>query len=295
MNRNILIVLAGAIVIAVAVAFIVQLSVGGEEEVVSAPVQSVQILVAAKALPVGKELVAGDLSWQDWPKDSVFAGAVVRKDGKAAGKAAEGRLARSIAKGEPVLKTALLGAGAANFVSASLEAGMRALAIKVSASSMVAGFIGPGDFVDVILTYKQSVKVDDDEDPAVQETMQRTIDKFATETIIQNVKILAVDQISQRPDESKVKVGKTVTLAVSAQQAEKLSLAAKMGGLTLALRGVGDNSVDKASWPLTTDARMTSLDDSIFEEYKKVKNDSGNDGRNVRIYNGDQIQKAYSE
>lgn len=288
MNKNIMIVLGGAVVIAVAVAFIVQLSLGGQEKAQVVAEEKVEILVAAKKLGIGAELSSGDVRWQDWPKSSVFSGAIVRKGDQDASKILEGRLARNVEKGEPMLASVILGVSAGNFVSASLEPGMRAVSINVSPSSMVAGFIGPGDYVDVILTYRRNVRIDD-EDPRVKEMMEKNLDKLAAETLIQNVKVLAVDQTAQRPEENKIKVGKTVTLAVSVEEAEKLSLASQMGDLTLSLRGAGDDVIIKSQWPVTSDARVTAMDDEVFEEYRKIKDDSGNNGRNVRIYNGARV------
>ena len=289
MNKNIMIVLGGAIAIALLVAMLVQVSLGGKKKV--APVQEakVEILVASKDLGIGRELQDDDLRWQEWPKNSVFPGAITRKDGKKASEALEGRLARDISKGEPVLESAMLGKGKGNFVAASLESGMRAVAIGVSASGMVGGFIGPGDYVDVILTYKDSVSTNDD-DPRVLEMLELNLDKLATETILQNVKVLAVDQMAQRAEDDQIKVGKTITLAVSAQDAERLFLATELGDLTLALRGVGDDKVIQKSWPTVSDARLTNMGDEIFTEYKKLQKDAGINTNIVRIYNGSQVQ-----
>lgn len=289
MNKNVLIVLGGAVVVAVLVAMIVQISLGGKKPEVIEEAK-VQILVAANDLKIGEELRAADVRWQEWPQNNIFPGAVVRKDNEEeAGSVFTGRLARNVAKGEPMIKAALVGESGTNFVAASLEPGMRAVAIEVSASSMVGGFIGPGDFVDVILTYKETIRTDDD-DPRVKSMLELNLDKMATETIIQNVKVLAVDQTATRPEEDKIKVGKTVTLAVTAQDSERLALAQGMGDLTLALRGVGDDRYVVKEWKTVSDARLTSVGDEIFEEYEKLKKDAGIHSNIVRIYNGAQVQ-----
>lgn len=285
MNKNVMIVLGGAVAVALLVAALVQVSLGGKKKEPTLQEARVEVLVAAKDLGIGSELGDGDLRWQAWPKSSVFPGAIIRQGEQAEAEALEGRLARDIAEGEPVIKSALLGQARGNFVAASLDPGMRAVAIEVSASSMVGGFIGPGDFVDIILTYKESIQTDDD-DPAVQNMIDKNLDQMATETILQNVKVLAVDQMATRPEEDKVKVGKTVTLAVDAQNAERLSLAQEMGTLTLVLRGVGDDVVVVKDWKTTSDARLINVDDEIFAEYEKLKKDTGINPNIVRIYNG---------
>lgn len=288
MNKNILIVLGGAVLVAVLVAMLVQLTLGGDDSTPTDQEPRVEILVADKDLGIGRELKAGDMRWQEWPKSNVFPGAVLRQDDQKPEEALEGRLARDVAKGEPVVKSALLGQSKGNMVAASLEPGQRAMAIEVKASSMVGGFIGPGDFVDVILTYRESVRADDD-NPDVAKMIELNLDKYATETILQNVKILAVDQRSERPEDDKIKVGKTVTLAVTSEDAERLSLASGLGELKLALRGVGDDQMVEKKWPTVSDARLTNMGDEIYNEYEKIKKEAGINRNIVRIYNGEQV------
>lgn len=295
MNKNVLIVLGGAVVVAVLVAVLVQVSLGGKQQ--QAPVQQearVEVLVATKNLRIGNELREGDLKWQKWPKASVFSGAIIREDGELAGEVLEGRISRDIAAGEPMVKSALIGETKGNFVAASLEPGMRAVSIGVSAEGMVAGFIGPGDFVDVILTYKETISTDD-EDPRVQSMIELNLDKLATETILQNVKVLAVDQMATRPDEDKIKVGKTVTVAVSVQDAERLALASELGDIVLALRGIGDEVVLEKKWETISDARLTTMNDEILAKYSKMKKDTGINPDIVRIYNGPQVQSVMAK
>ena len=290
MNKNILIVLGGAVLVAVLVAMLVQVMLGGaQQEPVVVEQPMVDVLVASKDLKIGSELQDGDLVWQKWPQDTVFPGAVRREGEQSASEAMQGRLARNVAQGEPVMQSALLGKTKGNFVAASLEPGMRAIAIDVQAANMVAGFITPGDYVDVILTYKETIRTEDD-DPRVQEMIQRNLDKMATETILQNVKVLAIDQSAQPPEDDKVKVGKTVTVAVSMQDAERLALASELGELYLVLRGVGDDVVAEKKWPTISDARLTSMNDEVFAEYEKMKKDSRINPNIVRIYNGNTVQ-----
>jgi len=291
MNRNVLIVMAGAVLVAVLVAILVQVLMAPEPQ----PVQTVQeeprveVLIAARDLGMGHELAEGDLRWQEWPESSIFPGAVVRKDDQIAVEALAGRLARDIAAGEPVGKMALLGNTSGNIVAANLRPGMRAISVEVDASSMVSGFVGPGDFVDIILTYRERLP-SEAQDPAVKSRLALSLNKMATETILQNIKVLAVDQTATRPEEDKIKVGRTVTLAVNVEQAEKLALAAEMGDLMFVLRGVGDDTVVEKKWPTVTDSRITNIDDEIFNEYESLKKGSGLQPNMVRIYNGSIVQ-----
>ncbi len=288
MNKNVLIVLGGAVVVAGLVAMLVQVTLGGGNEVKEIKEARVQILVASKDLGIGRELQDGDLAWQEWPESTVFPGAIKREGEQTPEDALEGRLARNIAQGEPIPKAALLGEMKGNFVAALLKPGQRAMAIEVSASSTAGGFVGPGDHVDVILTYRESIRFDGD-DPEAEALIEANLDKMATETILQNIRVLAIDQQAERKSE-KVKVGRTVTVAVTAQQAEELSLAKEIGDITLALRGVGDDVMVEKAWPTISDARLTSVADEIMLEYKKIKKGTGFQGNSMRIYNGANVQ-----
>jgi len=288
MNKKIMIVLGGAVLVAVLVALLVQVTLGGKKQVAGAE-EKVLVLVADKELAIGKELGDGDLRWHAWPKSGLFPGAVLQaKPDQKPLEAVSGRLARKIAKDEPLAKSALLVKGKGNVVAAGLESGKRALAIEVSASKMVGGFIGPGDYVDVILTYKSTIRTNDD-DPRVQKMLALNLDKLATETILQNVKVLAVDQVADRPDDAKIKVGKTVTLAVNTQDSERLALAAELGDLTLALRGIGDEARVEKKWDTVSDKRLTSVVGEIYKQYDKIKKEDSINSNSVRIYSGEQL------
>lgn len=290
MNKNIIIVFGGAVVMALMVSVLVQMMLGGNDTAPSPEEPAkVEVLVAAKNLDRGHVLGDGDTRWQNWPQDSVFPGAIVREGQQKAGAALKGRLSRALASGEPVMKSSLLGREKGNIVSASLEPGMRAISIDVSAASMVSGFIGPGDYVDVLLTYRERLP-QAASDPEVQSQLELKLDKLATETILQNVKVLAIDQQAERTGEEKAKVGRTVTVAVDAEQAERLVLAAEMGDLVLVLRAVGDDVVFERAWPVISDARLTQIDDEIHREIKKIQEDSGANPNIVRIYTGRNVQ-----
>lgn len=291
MNKNVLIVLAGAVVIAVLMAVLVQMMLGGKKDdvVIAQEEPKSEILVAAKGLKMGAELIEGDTKWQSWPKATLFAGAVVRKDDQKPLEALEGRLRRDLAAGEPLMNAYMIGKSQGNLVAAMLEPGQRAVAIEVSAATMVAGFVSPGDFVDIVLTYNHNIQVENG-DPLLEALVREGLNSTATETILQNVKVLAIDQTAQRPEDDKIKVGKTVTLALGARDAERIILARRMGELTLVLRGVGDETSVERSWPVTSDVRIVNAAHEIYENYNKLKNEAGITGDNVRIYSGDGVQ-----
>jgi pilus assembly protein CpaB len=183
------------------------------------PVSTSTIVVASKPLRFGVELTAAHLSEVEWPGKSLPAGAFAKvSDVLTGGK----RVAlTAIEPNEPVLGTKITGPGQRATLSAMLRDGLKAATVRVNDVDGVGGFVLPGDHVDVSLT--------------------RQIDKgnATAEVVLQNVRVLAIDQIAdERAD--KPAVVKAVTLEVDAVGSQKLSLAASVGTLTLMLRKAGE-------------------------------------------------------
>lgn len=276
MNKNILIVLGGGFLVAIVVALIVQASFGKKNA------NMVEVVVASKPVKVGETVTDANFKWQEWPKDSVFVGAIAREGKKKISEAVQGKVRRDMTAGEPLLKSSLTAAGKGNVLAAAMEPGMRAMAIKVSAASMVGGFISPGDRVDVILSYQIKLTGDEANDAA------NKVDRHASQTILENVNVLAIDQNSSKVDD-KAKVGRTVTLEVDAAGVERLVLASEMGDLSLSLRALGDDShkeVGKRNF--TTDVQVSTL----LQELGKIKKNSGGKSDIVRVYNGQEIENV---
>lgn len=312
MNKNLIIVLAGGLLIAVIVAVLVQASMGSskkKEKVAEAATKTVQVIVAAKNLPVGTQLSEENMKWQEWPQSGLFEGAIVKKDGKKMTEMVSGRLRRALNAGEPVVKSALVSEGDGNFVAASLRDGMRAVAIDANPVLLAGNMIKPGDFVDVILTYKAKVAYDGDDPTGKINTMiELSLDKMATETILQNVRIIAVgdkykDAAAEaaadpnaKPAKSSSKAKspkvKTVTLEVDPRGAEVLALAKDMGKITLSLRKLGDDTYFDHNYGVITDAKLTKILDEIFGNVEKIQKTSGQNGNIVRIYNGYQQEQV---
>jgi pilus assembly protein CpaB len=188
---------------------------------------------------------------------------------------------RAIETGEPVTRQALVTniKEGNNFLSARISAGMRAVAVPVKASTMVGGFLAPGDHVDVILSYSPSLPNVDDE------VSDQVVRRFASQTILTNVKVLAVDQNAKDEDRA-AKVAKTVTLEVTQEGAQILTLADRMGDLNLALRRIGEKDGPvSVPVPLTTDATTSAVVKKLNELNQKTKNAGGT----IRMYSGSQI------
>ena len=187
------------------------------------PLTTRTIVVAAKPLRFGTELTAGVLREVAWPEDALPNGAFFTiADLLASGK----RIALTgIEPNEPVLGTKITGPGQRATLSATLRDGLKAVTIRVNDVEGVAGFVLPGDRVDVALT--------------------RQLDKAAatSEVVMQNARVLAVDQLAdERAD--KPSVAKAVTLEVDVTGAQKLALAASVGALSLMLRKAGEANAE---------------------------------------------------
>jgi pilus assembly protein CpaB len=189
-----------------------------------------EVLVLDGDVPMGQPL--GDLlKWQAWPTDATNPSYITRDtDGDAVEKL-KGSIARvPLFAGEPLRRSKLIGEGQ-SFMSSVLPSGMRAIATQISADTSAGGFILPNDFVDVIMTRRSQ-----------QQQGTSGGDGFITETILKNIRVLAIDQTIQEDEEGKkVKVGETATLELTPQQAEIITVAQQMADrLTLALRSITD-------------------------------------------------------
>jgi pilus assembly protein CpaB len=186
------------------------------------------VLVLGGDVPMGQPL--GDLlKWQAWPTDATNASFITREADADAAEKLKGSIARvPLYAGEPLRRSKLIGEGQ-SFMSSVLPSGMRAIATQISADTSAGGFILPNDYVDVIMT---------------RHSQQGATggDGFITETILKNIRVLAIDQTIQEDEEGKkVKVGETATLELTPQQAEIITVAQQMADrLTLALRSITD-------------------------------------------------------
>lgn len=202
-----------------------------KQEVVNT-VQTTDVLVAAKDILMGDKLGEGALIWKPWPKDNILP-AMISRDAKPDALKDMG-LARArlpFFKDEVILDKKIVLPGAGGFMSAILPKGMRAISVKISAQSSAGGFILPNDRVDVILTRKH----------ADQKTGENIVH---SETVIQNVRVLAVNQVFKQGAEGdpvSVEKGETATLELQAPQAETLAMVESVGELALALRSIAEN------------------------------------------------------
>jgi len=186
-----------------------------------APVKKTYVLVADVDLPTGSFIKEEHLTWQVWPDDKLHASYMIQEQTKIEDLVGA-VVRRAIAAGEPISKSRILKPGDRGFLSAVLRAGYRAVAVRVDATSSISGLVFPGDRVDILLTHLITNG----------DTQRR-----ATETVLTNVRILAIDQKINDTDDSP-KVGKNATLEVTPKQAEMLAVLSELGKLSFALRSL---------------------------------------------------------
>ncbi len=268
-----------AAVAAIGLAFVVRaMGSSGQPVAVaaaSAPVVDARpmakVLVAARDLEPGQRLTDADLDWKDWPVDEVnpafitdgsvpIAAPPTSAEAKAAADAAAkpagavaavtraatdmatggakadyfGSVVREpILAGEPIVPRKIVRSGDSGYMAAYLEPGMRAMAIRVTVETAAGGFILPGDRVDVLLTQETNLG-------NVGAAAEGQGSKFASSTVMQNVKVLAIDQSTRAGEDEQAVVGATATLELGPADAEALALAKSEGELSLVLRSYAD-------------------------------------------------------
>jgi pilus assembly protein CpaB len=185
---------------------------------------TVGVLVAKTNMSTGSRLTEDNMTWLAWPETAVVPGFITKKNRETAMTDLNGAIVRlPIFANEPVRLEKLVDASNRT-MSSILPAGKRAIATEISVSTGAGGFILPNDRVDVIM---------------VRKGQQNT---FSTETILSNIRVLAIDQqLQQGPDGKQTAVGSTATLELTPDQSKVIAVAQQIADrLTLALRSVAD-------------------------------------------------------
>ena len=213
-------------------------------------VEMERVLVAGEDIPMGTALNAERLAWQEWPKSGVreqFILEVNRPE-------AISEIATDVARqgffaGEPIREAKLVRTDS-GYMSAILPAGRQAAAVRISAENSVAGFVLPNDYVDVLMTY------------------QNEKEEWITERVLENVRVLAIDQIIEDTEGEgggTTRLGETATLELTPEQVEvvAVSRAISNGQLTLALRSVEDSGTENGGTASHLLASKTKADGPI--------------------------------
>ena len=225
MRSKTLVMIGIAIVFGLAAVFIAQRWLDRQSDrlrqahVAPAPVSTATIVVVAAPLRFGTELSTQHLREVPWPQGAVPKGAFASIKEILDGKTRRTALV-AMEENEPILKSKITGPGQRASLAAVIDPGMKALTVRVNDVNGVAGFVLPGERVDILLTRNGERN------------------EAWADVLLQNVKVLAADQSADERSE-KPAVSKAVTVEVSTSQAQKLSLASTLGTLSLALRAAG--------------------------------------------------------
>jgi pilus assembly protein CpaB len=268
MDTRKIVLLVGALIVAAITAFMARSLImgspapqAGASTSMAAPIDGPEVLVATRALPVGTILDATALKFQPWPKELVENAYYLKAATDL--KSLQGTVVRNaITAGQPVTQGALVKPGDRGFLAAALGAGMRAVTIPISVQTGVAGFVFPGDRIDLILT--QTVPGGGDGPPLK-----------ASETIMRNLRVLATDQ---RTDNTTGEDGKTVvrtfsnvTIEATPKIAEQIAVAQTLGALSLSLRSIADNTSELEQAIASGDIKVPETNDPKAEKAMMLK------------------------
>ncbi|MFN3512118.1 MAG: Flp pilus assembly protein CpaB [Phenylobacterium sp.] len=247
-------ILASAALAAIVLAFLVRGMLSPPSAPQTAAVEAppkpmAKVLVAKRDLPVGARLTPTDMGWQDWPAEAlneafVTDGSPPAVPAQGADKAVEaaGRAAAELVKtqgpmqafegaivkepflsGEPIVARKVIRAGQSGLMAVVVQPGMRAMAVPINAETAAGGFILPGDRVDVIQSRQ------------AEEGKGRI-----TETLMRNVRVLAIDQQTAPGKDANAMVGAVATLEIPASDVEVIARGRSQGEMQLALRSYAD-------------------------------------------------------
>lgn len=264
----------GPLIIAIALALVagfVALQMIGKSEPAPAPVVTqttseptpvANVYIASQFIPIGTVISPEMVTSQPWPANLVGEAFVTDADSP---EELVGKVARSsFQMGEPISLTKLSAPGQGSFMAGSLPKGMRAVTINTDETLGVAGFVFPGDRVDILVTHQV---------PKWDRATQAIAQEQITEPLLMNIPVLAIDQIANAQEiaansnqqdaaaPSTIHVARTVTLMVNPIDGEKLRLGEQVGKLSLALRSVEDHdTVDMAALLRTQHITQYPLD-----------------------------------
>jgi pilus assembly protein CpaB len=193
--------------------------IAGQEPVEVAQIETTTVVVAAAQLRFGNKLAREHVKIVEWPAALVPEGTFQKIEDVVSDEDPRVVL-QSIEPNEPILVSKVTGPGQRASLSTIITEGMRAMTIRVNDVLGVAGFVLPNDRVDLLLT-REIIK-----------------GQPITDVLLQNVKVLGIDQKADQPDEGTADVVKAVTIEVTVEQAQKITLASTVGTLSLALRDV---------------------------------------------------------
>ena len=284
-KRGLIMLLIALIMGGVAVSLVNTMLKESEKVATSAvTLETTPVVVASMDIEVGTRLSAVTLEVADWPKESAPEGVFASIDTLVGEEPPV--IIKEVRKGEAILPYKLSGPGARGGLTTKIPDNMRAMTIAVNEVRGVAGFVLPGNRVDVLLT----TEVDE---------------KVSTSTLVQHILVLGVDQISSEKEDKPLVVN-AVTLLVTKKQGKVLTLAQTVGTLTLLLRNESDvvisaeASMDLADLKLMKPEKVTKPEKSVkavksrtrrYSRYMNVQVIRGLKATNYRVKKGNATAK----
>jgi len=193
-------------------------------------VSEVDVLVAVRDFRVGEVIMPQDLAWAPWPEETANPEYFTLDQHPDAFSELAGQVVRiPIFNREPILPQKIVERGATSIMAALVSPGMRAVSVEISAESAAGGFILPDDRVDVILTHEVELV-----------TANGVTDDIESILILENVRVLAIDQQINQSGETQTAIGQTATLELSPEDAGLVAFGERKGVLSLALRSLTD-------------------------------------------------------
>lgn len=226
-----MVVLALAVSAAVGAAWIAKTMVSSpepKERIVERNVNTIEVLVAASDIRLGDSVKAENMRWQEWPSQAAASGYITRNNQPEAQSDFSGAIARApFLIGEPIKEQKLIKVSEGGVMAAILPAGMRAISTPIREETAAGGFILPNDRVDVIVSRK---------------VRTGSREESVSETVLKNVRVLAIGQTIDQKGDEKTASGKTATLELTPRQTEMLALAQNLGEISLSLRSLADSA-----------------------------------------------------
>lgn len=290
--------LAIAVAVAIGAAFLVLQASNKEDQLPAQAVEisgqtdnvivEVNVYIAAVDIPVGSVIDANMITTRPWPQHLVVEGFVV---GPEEGKAIINTVARAgFKRNEPINKVKLVNPDDPNFLAGELPKGMRLVTMSADEISAVAGFVFPGDRVDVLITHKILREGFSEEDLFEEDAQSKDLIEEVTEMLLTDVRVLAVDQRATAgvANDKGITVPRSVSLEMPLQDAQRLRLAQEVGKVSLALRSLQDKDEPSAT-EVTRPKNLSSiLADEEQGDVKKL-------GSAVRVIRGTQLEEKEKE
>lgn len=228
MNKSRVLVLGIAFVAAVGAALLAKNIVAQpktEKVVQKEFMNTTHVLIASRKINLGDMVDSSFFKWQKWPKNALNSSLIDQASNMNAMADYDKAIARrSFVEGEAINPRKFIKHGSGGVMAALLTSGMRAVSTKIKEETAAGGFILPDDHVDVILSR--------------QLKGEGRGSKYVSNTVLSNVRVLAIGQVIDSPKGKKTAEGRTATLELTPGQAEILMLANKMGDVSLALRSL---------------------------------------------------------